>query len=118
MKLRPEQIDVFRKQAAVSFESRALKHLRRDLAHQTAPFGDQQLRERVRDCAARATAYGLVNERQIMCFVDVSFLLGSDFDTNVQHAWTQKVLQDRKFSATDRANLLLATACSVFGNKK
>lgn len=117
-KIRREQTEAFRRQAEANFESRAIQHLRRDLTEQTVPFTDEQLRQRTRDCIRRAAVYELVTERQIMCFVDVTFLLGCDFDSNPEQAWTQKVLQDRKFSPADRANLLLATACSVVRDVK
>src|SRR4051794_30394633 len=113
-KIRKEQQQVFQKRAAAQFESNALQHLRRDLAEQTKAYTDEQLRTRVNDCIPRAAAYGLMSQKQLMCFVDVSFLLGEHFDADPQHRWSKELLESTKVSALDKGNLLLATACSCY----
>lgn len=113
-KIRKEQEEIFRQQALREFEDKAVQHLRRDLSEQTASFSDDDLRLRVRQCIPRSSDYGLTTQKQIICFVDVSFLLGEQFDTDPSHAWAGELLKGQKLSATNRANLLLATACSVY----
>jgi hypothetical protein len=104
--------------ALEQFMGRAVQHLRRDLATQTAGWSDEELRQRVMECIPRAGAYGLATQRELMCFVDVSFLLGNSFDTDLGQVWAAKLLRSAKLSAGDRANLLLSTACSVRGNAR
>jgi hypothetical protein len=117
LKIRKEQEDVFRQRALADFESRAIKHLRRDLGEQTAPFDDHELRRRVHEGITRAGSYGLTTEKQVMCFVDVTFLLGESFDAASDNTWVSQVLRNSMVSAGDRANLLLATACSLYQGK-
>lgn len=112
--IRKTQQDVFRRQARAAFEARAIAHLRRDLAEQTAGLGDDEVTRRVREAIARAERYGLATQRQIVCFVDASFLLGEGFDTDPGHGWAREVLHSPHLAASDKANLLLATACSLY----
>lgn len=118
LKIRKEQTEVFRQHAMADFEARAIQHLRRDLSEQTAPFSDDDLRRRVHESIPRAGEYGLTTQKQIMCFVDVSFLLGERFDTDPQYAWSGELLRSTKLSPGDKANLLLATACSVYQDRQ
>lgn len=112
MKLRTEQEALLRNHARAAFESKALAHLRQHLADRVKGATDAQLIERIRACEKRAASYGLVSPRQVVCFLDASFLLGEYFDTNPTFAWAKKTLASTQLSPSDRASLLLATACS------
>ena len=114
LKLQKEQVDAFKLQALQQFLEQATKHLRLDLTEQTEVYTDAQLGHRVRSIIPRAGKYGLKTQREIMCFVDVSFLLGEHFDTDSSQPWATDLLNSKKLSSGDRANLLLATACSVY----
>jgi len=113
-KIQKEQVAVLKGQALEGFLKQAVLHLRRDLTDLTATYSDNELRQRIKTRMERARAYGLSNKREIMCFVDVSFLLGERFDSDPAHAWVPLLLHSPKLSSGDRANLLLATACSVY----
>ena len=117
MRLRKEQTEAFRQRALADFEDRGLRHLRRDLGGPAAPFGDADLRRRIREGIARAGRYGLTSEQQVMCFVDVSVLLGEHFDTDAEQAWAAEVLRSTQLLPADKANVLLATACSIYREK-
>lgn len=118
MRIKAEQTKVFAGQAVRDFERRAVAHLRRDLPDQTKAATDDELLQRVRECSASASSYGLVTQRQIMFFAVASVLLGKDFDKNPNYTWASTLLQSRKVSVTRKAVLLLATACSVYQSKE
>lgn len=117
-RIRREQTSEFRKQAFNSFDKRALVHLRRDMSELTELFSDEKLILRVHECIPRAKAYGLIAEAQIIMFVDVTFLLGKDFDENPDYDWSLEILRSTKLEPSDRASLLLATAVSVYREKR
>lgn len=114
LKIREEQLEPFSSEAMTYFETRAVAHLRRDLVKQTGAFSDDDLRTRVRQCISRAAQYGLTTEKQVMCFVDVTYLLGPNFDSDPRQRWANELLRSSKVASADKGNLLLATACSVY----
>ena len=117
-KLKRKQLENFQKSAHESFERRALLHLRRDLNAVTAELRDEDLMAVVRQAGALAKEYGLVTEVQTICFVDATILLGVRFETKPNYEWAQEILKSKVLGPQDRANLLLATAFSVFRNEK
>ena len=112
-RIRDNHVKAFRAEHFSDFMQRALRHLRRDLPEQTSKLTDDQMRERVESCVRRATDFGLLSERQAICFVDSSFLLGIGFESDPRYDWAPPILKSDKLDPTDRAHLLLATACSV-----
>jgi hypothetical protein len=117
LNIRPEQAEAFRQKSLSEFTAAAIVHLRRDLPEQTAAFSDAQLENRVQGCIPRAKAYGLVTSREVMCFVDVTYLLGENFDSDPDHEWAKTVLTSDNLPSADKGNLLLATACSVHSER-
>jgi hypothetical protein len=118
LRINRDQEDAYRREAEANFNRRVLMHVRRDLAEPAALLSDEDLLRRVRECAPRAEKHGLVTEKQLMCFVDASILLGPDFDQHRDNKWVQTLLISDKLSPADKANLLLATACSIYSGRK
>jgi hypothetical protein len=117
LKIRQEQSDVFRRESLDRFEANAVRHLRTHLADPTQDYTDEELRQRVRNCISRSTSHGLRSEQQVMCFVDTSFLLNEQFDTDPAHAWAAKVLRSEKLEPGQKATVLLATATNVYNGR-
>lgn len=113
MKLRPEQEAILRRHSRATFEAEALAHVRQHFAESVSAQSNEQLLQRIRSCEQRAAGYGLDTPRQVICFLDTSLLLGEYFDTNPAYGWALKTLTSKALSPSDRAGLLLATACSV-----
>jgi hypothetical protein len=116
--IRENQAEAFRGKALADFEARALRHFRRDLGRVVQALPDTHLLERLRGCVQRAARYDLTTEKEVICFTDVSLLLGADFDTDHRRPWSREILQSRTLRPGDRANLLLATACSIFQEER
>src|SRR5262245_36652693 len=112
-KISKEQTEAYRPAMVRSFEERVVEHLRRHLAGPTTGATDEELRQRVRSCVPRARAYGLTTQREILCFVDVTYLLGERFDTNPKHNWAPTILRSDKLTSEERAKLTMAVAWSV-----
>ena len=116
-RMRPHQLRTFEEQAQQAFEDRALRHVREKLPEQSAGYSDEDARTLIRSCLPRSTSYGLTTERQIMCYLDATVLLGDQFETKPGGEWAMKVLRSDKVSRTDAAMLLLATSCSVYRSR-
>jgi hypothetical protein len=108
--LREEHQQAFAAAAMAAFERRAVAHIRSNFPRQSAPLTDAQIRLRIRRGLAQARKYGLETERQGMCFVDTGFLLGPDFDSRPDTAWTREILNQPDTPADDRASRLVTAA--------
>ena len=108
-RVRAAHDEAFRQDALRRFVERVLAHLRQDLAKQTAGCADDALRARVGSCIERAKTYGLLTQREVVCFVDATYLLGEDFDTAAETEWAAEILRSDA-SAADRALSLVATS--------
>jgi hypothetical protein len=110
MQIRPEQYEAFRQVKLKDFEGRAVAHLRRHLAQETAPFSDDDLCRRVRECIPRAELYRLTSERQVISFVNTTYLIGEEFDADRKHSDVLDVLKDAELDADQRAGTMLDIA--------
>ncbi len=92
--IRPEQMEVFRKAALQKFEDELVGHLQGFAAKHSELLGDADLRRVIRLGMDRAARYGFTNRGPVRFYVELIFLLGSDFDTDPQLPWAGEVLND------------------------
>jgi len=107
-KIRSHHHNAFRAVRLRLFEDRAIQHLRGCFPLETEPHSDDQLRVRVRECIGRASAHGLTTERQVMAFVDVTYIKGVRFDADPDGVWAKKVASNPRVSADEKMGVLLA----------
>jgi hypothetical protein len=112
-KIRNEQARALTTLVRDNFEERAVRHLRDHEPAETAACSDAELRRRVRQGTPRAGKYGLTTEQQVMAFVDVTYLVGPEFDTDDGQPWARGVLTDPALEPDDKASLLLWLGRSV-----
>src|SRR6478672_1461947 len=95
LKLRKEHLEAFEIQAAALFADRVLAHVKTVWAEQSAELGDPVIRSTVQTAIQRAAMLGLVTEYDIARFVDLSFILAADFETNPLSIWTRPFITDK-----------------------
>ena len=95
LKLRKEHLDAFEAQVVSLFAARVMAHLKAIWPVECAELGDVSVADMVRSGIQRATTIGLVSEHDMVRFVDLSFILAKDVDTNPLAAWTRAILADR-----------------------
>lgn len=110
LKVRDEQYAALQDQAKLRFEDRVVRHLRTHLAEPTHEYSDDALRERIRVCQPRAAAYGLTSERQIVSFVDATFLIGEQFDSDPKHSDVSDILTSKDLDGNAKAGFLVGVA--------
>jgi len=79
MQLRPDQEDVFRYAAQVSFRKRVATYLRKHLPQHTVGLPDEELTGMILDWQTRAAAYGVVTERAMAKWCLLSMMVGPAF---------------------------------------
>jgi hypothetical protein len=115
--LREDHASAFKDASLANFEDRGVRHLRKVLPDATAPYSDDQLRRRIRECIDRAAKYGLTTERQIMYFADSTFIADEHFDTAPDGMRARDVLLDRELAGDEKALLTLAAARGMANNR-
>ncbi len=60
----------------------------------------------VQGAIKRAVACGLTSEYDVVRFVDLTFILAGDFDTNPLAMWTRPILADRTLAPSARMDRL------------
>jgi hypothetical protein len=104
MQIQDRQADAFQAEQFKRFEGRALAHVRRAFPGPCRSMGEAGTRQEVRHDVGRAFALGIVNERDVMAYVDLAFILGRDFDAHVP--WAGPILRDEAFPPDDRLRRL------------
>jgi hypothetical protein len=100
LKIRWEQMEVFDRAVLKDFEDQTLEHLKKGFPKHCRLLGEENLRKKVRQGFERARSYGLSSQNGLRLFVELTFLLGSGFDTDPQLPWAAEILKD---TASDQA---------------
>jgi hypothetical protein len=79
---------------AASFDDEMVAHCEQFAPALTGPMGKRALRAYVMDRWRRACSFGFSLRGPIRTYIELSFLFGSDFDTDPQHAWAGKILRE------------------------
>lgn len=94
-----------------AFAPEALEHLRTELPELTAGLADQALLDRVRACIPVAALYDLTSRREVMAFVDATYLLADPrFDLDPNYHWAPAILHCPYMTSMEKATQLLDSA--------
>jgi hypothetical protein len=98
LKFRKEHLEAFEAQAVNFFANRVFAHVKAVWPDQCAELGEPVIRSTVQAAIQRAGMLGLISEYDIARFVDLSFILAADFETNPLSIWTRPFIADKTLS--------------------
>jgi hypothetical protein len=84
LKIRKEQMVELGKVSLGNFENGMVEHVKRFFPKYHDVMGDPAVRKTIRYGIDRAEAYGFTTERDVCQYINLMFLLGSDFDTDTR----------------------------------
>jgi hypothetical protein len=90
---RPQQA-LFEQVALSAFEEALVARGAQLAPALAASLGDDQMRVFVRAAIAQAARHGFTRKGPVRLFVELTFLLGSGFDTDAQYPWARASLED------------------------
>jgi hypothetical protein len=94
------------------FEQWMESHLCDYFPEQCSNLPVTELRATIREGIAKARRYGFTADADICRFVDISVVLGADFDIDPQYPWAAAILNDPAFpDAGVRLEMLFEAAC-------
>lgn len=94
MIIRKEQMSAMKDAAVISFENRMIEHLRNLFPKHHEVLHDSGLLKVVQLGINRAGSYKIDAESPVCHYIDLMFLLGSNFDTDLQLPWAGEILRD------------------------
>jgi hypothetical protein len=94
LKIRKEQMDELAKVSLGNFENGMVGHVKRFFPKYHDVMGEPAVRKTIRYGVDRAEAYGFTAERDVCQYINLMFLLGSDFDADIQLPWLAAIFGD------------------------
>jgi hypothetical protein len=92
--IRKEQIKVFDEMAMKQFIESMVIHVKKHFPEESKPMDDEQLKNYIRDVISSGKKYGLVSERDICKYLNLTMHFGKDFDKNPENEWMKTMLMD------------------------
>lgn len=92
--IRKEQNEELGKIALKRFEDSMVKHIKEFFPKYYEVLGEPTVRKAIQYGIERAESYGFTSERDVCLYINLIFLLGSNFDTDLQLPWTAEILND------------------------
>jgi hypothetical protein len=95
LRLRKEHLAAFEAHVVNLFVSRVIAHVKAVWPAECSELAEPGVAEIVRAAIQRGSTMGLATEHDLVRYVDLSFLLAKDFESNPLAAWTRPILADR-----------------------
>jgi hypothetical protein len=108
LRIRSKQFAAFSHAEVEKFEEWMEVHLKKFFPEQCDSEGEEQLREKIRYGIKRAAVYGITTKRDVCKYIDLSMVLGPNFDVDGQVAWAAEILR-RPCGASQKIDELYGT---------
>jgi hypothetical protein len=104
--IRKEQMAVLEAAVGKRFREQLQAHLRQEFVEQTQPLSDAQLREAIDEGIRRGRLYGITTERDLMLFVDLTFILAPKFEEARGMEFARRVLLNSELDGEEKMSLI------------
>jgi hypothetical protein len=109
--IRREQLEMFEKADSPEFERQMIRHVQEAFPKHCRFLDEQAIREVVRYGVGHASAQGFIKRGPVALCIDLSLLLGRDFDSDPQLPWAREIILDSVYDdELQRAQRLHAVA--------
>jgi hypothetical protein len=106
--VKQQQLDPFLAIEEHRFEERAMAQLREHFPEELKGLDEQRLLAFIRAGRDKAVRYGIESYREVALFLGAMAELGADFDTSADHRWAREILDDPRFDAECKMDLVYA----------
>lgn len=91
---------------AKRFRENVRKHLRSELAKETENVSDADLLRRIDEAIVRGRKYNVTAERDVMLFVDLTFILSQNFEEAPDMRWSKNILLNNELDGDVKLSLI------------
>jgi hypothetical protein len=106
LKIRKEQMEVFRNGHLQKFADRMMIHLKKFWPEKCKSLGEKGLRDSIMTGIKNAEKYGIIIEYDVASYIDMMYALCFDFDTNPRTGWAGRILNNRNLPAREKIKKL------------
>jgi hypothetical protein len=99
-----------------NLQCRLVAHVEQTFQAEFARLGKRAVEQRVRAAMDRAKSRKLVEDYDLCRFVDLTFLLGEDFEADERFPWAARTLDDDGLTAAEKMDRLCLLAAENLGN--
>ncbi len=97
MIIRQQQMDSFEQDGLRRFEDEMLAHMKSVSARHCEVIGDGMVRAAIRLGLENSKKYGFDTRGPVRFFIELMFMFGGYFDTDLQHAWASEALNNTDY---------------------
>ncbi len=116
--IRKEQEVSLSKVSLAVFENSMIQHLNEFFPQICSSVGEKPLRPVIRQSIASAATYGITSEIDVARYIDLSFVLGLDFDSGKQHPQVAEIIKDQNLQPGVRMQLIFDYVKSLHKERK
>jgi len=87
-------MEAFEREALQTYEDEMVEHIKQFVPKHSEIIGEPMVRKVVRMGIERANDYDLTTRGPVRFYIELMFILGSDFDTDPQYPWAEEILSD------------------------
>jgi hypothetical protein len=110
IRIRREQKQAIAAGNRKDFEDRMVAHIRKFFPKHYEELKEENTRLLVDHEIDRAKSWGIVAERDVCKYIDLSLVFGPDFDTDGKQPWAAEILTDKRIDdPTHRTDKLFRT---------
>jgi len=113
--VRREQMEALAASTRPTFEENVARHLREVWPEAVAELDADTLRAWVAWGVERGARYELLSEYEVGLFIDLTWILGTNFDENDAFPWAREILTDPALDGRRRIDALMTRSQEVLG---
>ncbi|EYF06144.1 hypothetical protein [Chondromyces apiculatus] len=110
--VRDTQVRAFEQIALTEFEDEMVRHCRESSPHRCRLLSEAALRRAIQGALEGASRHGFTHRGPARLYVDLTFLLGSGFDSDPQVPWAAEALGEAGLGQSYRAEALHREVCA------
>jgi hypothetical protein len=104
--IRKQMMEAFEQQTMANFENRAVAYLHENHRNILTGIPEKDIRQSIREGIRRASAYGIATELDVLQFIDLMYLMSSDFDTNPRTSWVRQIFKNSRIPTSEKIGMI------------
>ncbi|WP_437767842.1 hypothetical protein WME77_12760 [Sorangium sp. So ce764] len=105
--IRDAQMAAFEAEGLKRYKAHLVESVKKHWPERSAALGDEGVRGEVDRAIERADGYGIVSQKDVFRYLNVSFMLGAGFDTDPTYPWAEAILKDDAMAPSEKMDRIV-----------
>ena len=111
LRIRKEHLAAIEETLRRNFEDEMVAHVKLFFSNHHSVMGPDLIRTAIQHGIRRALSHGLTTQRSVCLYINAMFMLGGNFDLDIQLPWAQKILHTARSLPESRRADALTEGC-------